>query len=44
MLEVARALKETGAAHFVDINDNPRARARMSGIMSSVAIERIVGL
>ncbi len=44
MLEVARALKETGAAQFVDINDNPRARARMSGIMSSVAIERIVGL
>ena len=44
MLEVARALKETRAAHFVDINDNPRARARMSGIMSSVAIERVVGL
>ena len=44
MLEVAQALKETGAAHFVDINDNPRARARMSGIMSSVAIERTVGL
>jgi methionine synthase I (cobalamin-dependent)/5,10-methylenetetrahydrofolate reductase len=44
MLEVAQALKDTGAAHFVDINDNPRARARMSGIMSSVAIERTVGL
>jgi methionine synthase I (cobalamin-dependent)/5,10-methylenetetrahydrofolate reductase len=44
MLEVAQALKETGAAQFVDINDNPRARARMSGIMSSVAIERMVGL
>jgi methionine synthase / methylenetetrahydrofolate reductase(NADPH) len=44
MLEVAQALKETGAAQFVDINDNPRARARMSGIMSSVAIERTVGL
>ena len=44
MLEVAQALKDTGAAQFVDINDNPRARARMSGIMSAVAIERTVGL
>jgi 5,10-methylenetetrahydrofolate reductase len=44
MLEVAQALKDAGAAHFVDINDNPRARARMSGIMTAVAIERQVGL
>jgi methionine synthase I (cobalamin-dependent)/5,10-methylenetetrahydrofolate reductase len=44
MVEVAQALKDTGAAQFVDINDNPRARARMSGIMSAVAIERKVGL
>jgi methionine synthase / methylenetetrahydrofolate reductase(NADPH) len=44
MIEVAQALKDTGAAQFVDINDNPRARARMSGIMSAVAIERTVGL
>jgi methionine synthase / methylenetetrahydrofolate reductase(NADPH) len=44
MLEIAKALSETGAAHFVDINDNPRARARMSGIMTAVAIERLVGL
>jgi methionine synthase I (cobalamin-dependent)/5,10-methylenetetrahydrofolate reductase len=44
MLEVAQAIKDTGAAQFVDINDNPRARARMSGIMTAVAIERQVGL
>ena len=44
MLEVAQALKDAGAAQFVDINDNPRARARMSGIMTAVAIEREVGL
>ena len=44
MLEIARALRETGGAQFVDINDNPRARARMSGIMTAVAIEREVGL
>jgi homocysteine S-methyltransferase len=44
MIEIASALKEAGVAHFVDINDNPRARARMSGIMTAVAIERTVGL
>jgi homocysteine S-methyltransferase len=44
VLEVAQGLKDAGAAHFVDINDNPRARARMSGIMTAVAIERFVGL
>ncbi len=45
MLEVARAVKESGLAHFVDINDNPMAsRARMNSLMLSVAIEREVGL
>src|SRR5215218_1585358 len=44
MLEIAQALKDAGVAHFVDINDNPRARARMSGLMTAVAIERNVGL
>ena len=44
MLEIAQALKEAAVAEFVDINDNPRARARMSGIMTAVAIERDVGL
>ena len=44
MIEIGRAVKDTGVAHFVDINDNPRARARMSGIMTAVAIERTVGL
>ena len=40
LLEVSRVLRETGKAHFVDVNDNPRARARMSGVMASVAIQR----
>jgi homocysteine S-methyltransferase len=44
MLEVARTLKESGKVDVVDVNDNPRARARMSGIMASVAIERSVGI
>jgi homocysteine S-methyltransferase len=29
---------------MVDVNDNPRARARMSGVMASVAIERSCGI
>ena len=44
LIEAGRTLKESGKAHFVDVNDNPRARARMSGIMASVAIERIAGI
>jgi methionine synthase I (cobalamin-dependent)/5,10-methylenetetrahydrofolate reductase len=44
LVEAGRALKESGKAHFVDVNDNPRARARMSGVMASVAIERACGI
>jgi homocysteine S-methyltransferase len=44
LVEAARALKESGKAHFVDVNDNPRARARMSGVMASVAIELACGI
>ena len=44
LLETARAVRDSGKAQFVDVNDNPRARARMSGIMLSVAIERATGV
>jgi homocysteine S-methyltransferase len=44
LLATARAVRESGKAQFVDVNDNPRARARMSGIMVSVAIERTTGV
>ena len=44
LLETARVLKESGKAQLVDVNDNPRARARMSGVMASVAIERACGI
>jgi homocysteine S-methyltransferase len=44
LLATARAVRESGKAQFVDVNDNPRARARMSGIMASVAIERFTGV
>src|ERR671934_1616058 len=44
MLAVARTLKESRAVSFVDINDNPMARARANALMASVAIERACGI
>ncbi len=44
LIDAARRIKESGLAHFVDVNDNPRARARMSGMMASVAIQRVAGI
>jgi methionine synthase I (cobalamin-dependent)/5,10-methylenetetrahydrofolate reductase len=44
MLDVARVLQESKLVDVVDVNDNPRARARMSGLMASATIERLVGL
>jgi homocysteine S-methyltransferase len=43
MLEIAAAL-EDGGASFVDINDNATARAGMSALMLSTAIQRATGL
>jgi methionine synthase I (cobalamin-dependent)/5,10-methylenetetrahydrofolate reductase len=43
MLGVARTLKAAGVG-FVDINDNPMARARANALMASVAIERDCGI
>ena len=43
MLEVARGLEDGGGA-LVDINDNATARAGMSALMLSVAIQRTSGL
>jgi methionine synthase I (cobalamin-dependent)/5,10-methylenetetrahydrofolate reductase len=44
LIAAARAVRDSGRARFVDVNDNPRARARMSGIMAAVAIERFTGV
>jgi methionine synthase I (cobalamin-dependent)/5,10-methylenetetrahydrofolate reductase len=44
LLATAQAVQASNKAQFVDVNDNPRARARMSGIMASVAIERYTGV
>src|SRR5580765_2880346 len=44
MLGVARDLKRSGKVGFVDINDNPMARARANALMAAVAIERDCGI
>ena len=44
MLELARSLQASGHVDVVDVNDNPRARARMNGLIASATIERVVGL
>ena len=44
MLSIARALKASGNVGFVDINDNPMARARANALMAAVAIERECGI
>jgi methionine synthase I (cobalamin-dependent)/5,10-methylenetetrahydrofolate reductase len=44
MLAVARTLKASGKVGFVDINDNPMARARANALMAAVAIERECGI
>jgi homocysteine S-methyltransferase len=44
LLEVAAALEESGRVRFVDINDNATARAGMSSLMVSGAIERATSL
>jgi methionine synthase / methylenetetrahydrofolate reductase(NADPH) len=43
MLEVARGLRHGGAS-LVDINDNATARAGMSALMLSVAMQRATGI
>ena len=44
MIEVARTLRQSGAVGFVDVNDNPMARARMNALMASIAIQREAGI
>ena len=44
LVDVARALRASGVVGFVDVNDNPMARARMNALMASVRIEREAGI
>ena len=44
LLDVARELEASGLVRFVDVNDNATARAGISALMVSGAIERATGL
>jgi homocysteine S-methyltransferase len=44
LLEVAASLEQSGVVRFVDVNDNATARAGISSLMISGAIERATGL
>jgi len=44
LVDVARQIGESGLAQVVDVNDNPRARARMNGLLASSAIQRLAGV
>ena len=44
LVEVAHTLKRSGRVGFVDVNDNPMARARMNALMASVQIQRETGM
>jgi methionine synthase / methylenetetrahydrofolate reductase(NADPH) len=44
LVAAARAIAASGVARVVDVNDNPRARARMSGLIASAAIQREAGI
>ncbi len=44
LLEVARELEGSGLVRFVDVNDNATARAGISSLIVSGAIERATGL
>jgi methionine synthase I (cobalamin-dependent)/5,10-methylenetetrahydrofolate reductase len=44
LVEIAAALKDSGQVGWVDVNDNATARAGMSSLMVSAAIERQAGI
>lgn len=44
LIAVARALRDSGKVGFVDVNDNPMARARMNALMTSTTLQREVGI
>ena len=44
LIDAARTIRASGHAGFVDVNDNPMARARMNALMTSATLQREVGL
>ena len=43
LIAVTKTLRDSGKVGFVDINDNPMARARMNALMTSATLQREVG-
>jgi methionine synthase / methylenetetrahydrofolate reductase(NADPH) len=44
LIETSQALNDSGLVGFVDLNDNAGARAGMSAVMASAAIQRACGI
>jgi homocysteine S-methyltransferase len=44
LLETVQAIRESGAASYVDINDNATASAKLSAMIMAAAIERRLGV
>ncbi|MFN2470639.1 MAG: bifunctional homocysteine S-methyltransferase/methylenetetrahydrofolate reductase [Gaiellaceae bacterium] len=44
LLDTSQALKDSGLVDFVDLNDNAGARAGMSAVIASAAIQRTCGI
>ena len=44
LIDAAGKIRASGVAQIVDVNDNPRARARMNGLIASVAIQQGAGI
>ena len=44
LVEVARTILASGHVGFVDVNDNPMARARMNALMTSATLQRRAGI
>jgi methionine synthase / methylenetetrahydrofolate reductase (NADH) len=44
LVDVTRALQASGRVGFVDINDNPMARARMNALMTAIRLRRETGV
>lgn len=44
LVSVTHRLRESGRVGFVDVNDNPMARARMNALMTSTTLQRETGV
>jgi methionine synthase I (cobalamin-dependent)/5,10-methylenetetrahydrofolate reductase len=44
LVEATKTLRDSGHVQFVDVNDNPMARARMNALMTSIRLQRETGV